>query len=74
MDLGVWLRGMGLEQYEAAFRQNDIDATVLPNLTADDLKDLGIGSIGHPWILEPSATELYVKRICTSLPRSLRIA
>ena len=47
MDLGAWLRGIGLEEYEAAFRQNHIDDTVLPSLTAEDLKDLGIGSIGH---------------------------
>ena len=25
MDLGAWLRGLGLEEYEAAFRQNHID-------------------------------------------------
>ena len=47
MDLGDWLRGLGLEQYEAALRENDIDDTVLPSLTAEDLKDLGVGSIGH---------------------------
>jgi hypothetical protein len=47
VDLGDWLRGLGLEQYEAAFRENDIDDTVLPSLTAEDLKDLGVGSIGH---------------------------
>src|SRR5215210_77480 len=43
MDLGGWLRRLGLEQYEAAFRDNEIDDTVLPNLTAEDLKDLGVG-------------------------------
>jgi len=47
MDLGGWLRRLGLEQYEAAFRENEIDDTVLPSLTAEDLKDLGIGSVGH---------------------------
>jgi hypothetical protein len=47
MDLGAWLRGLGLKEYEAAFRQNHIDDSVLPSLTAEDLKDLGIGSIGH---------------------------
>ena len=34
----------GLGQYEAAFRKNKIDETVLPNLTAEDLKDLGVGN------------------------------
>ena len=43
MDVGGWLRRLGLEQYEAAFRENEIDDTVLPNLTAEDLKDLGVG-------------------------------
>jgi class 3 adenylate cyclase/tetratricopeptide (TPR) repeat protein len=47
MDIVVWLRSLGLGQYEAAFRQNDIDETVLPNLTAEDLKELGIASLGH---------------------------
>jgi SAM domain (Sterile alpha motif) len=47
MDLGGWLRSLGLERYEAAFRDNEIDETVLPNLTAEDLKDLGVGIVGH---------------------------
>src|SRR5262245_30438471 len=47
MDVGGWLRSLGLGEYEAAFRDNDIDGTVLPRLTADDLKDLGIASVGH---------------------------
>ena len=41
------LRSLGLEQYEAAFRENAIDDTVLLNLTAEDLKDLGVGLVGH---------------------------
>src|SRR3974390_107883 len=47
MDIGAWLRSLGLERYEAAFRENEIDETVLPNLTAEDLKDLGVGIVGH---------------------------
>ena len=47
MDIVVWLRGLGLGKYEAAFRENEIDETVLPNLTAEDLKDLGVGIVGH---------------------------
>src|SRR6516225_2534617 len=47
MDVGSWLRVLGLERYEAAFRENEIDETVLPRFTADDLKDLGIGIVGH---------------------------
>jgi class 3 adenylate cyclase len=47
MDLAGWLRSLGLEQYEAAFRENAIDDAVLLSLTAEDLKDLGVGLIGH---------------------------
>ena len=46
MDVGGWLRSLGLEQYEAAFRENEIDETVLPSLTAEDLKELGVGQLG----------------------------
>jgi len=47
MDVAEWLRKLGLEQYEPTFRANEIDAQVLPSLTAEDLKDLGVGLVGH---------------------------
>jgi hypothetical protein len=47
MDIAAWLHRLGLEQYERAFRDNDIDAEVLPELTAEDLIGLGVTSIGH---------------------------
>ena len=47
MDLGDWLRSLGLGKYEAAFRENEIDETVLPGLTAEDLKDLSVSVVGH---------------------------
>lgn len=47
MDVADWLRSQGLEQYEAAFRANAIDSSVLPNLTASDLKDIGVAAVGH---------------------------
>jgi class 3 adenylate cyclase len=47
MDVGAWLRDLGLERYEASFRENDIDAEVLSELTVDDLISLGVSSIGH---------------------------
>jgi hypothetical protein len=47
MDVTEWLRKLGLEQYEPALRANEIDAEVLPNLTAEDLKDLGVTLVGH---------------------------
>ena len=42
MDIVVWLRSLGLGKYEAAFRENEIDETVLPNLTAEDLHWWGL--------------------------------
>ncbi|MFL5289040.1 MAG: SAM domain-containing protein, partial [Rhodopila sp.] len=47
VDVGEWLRNLGLAQYEAAFGANAIDAETLPTLTADDIKDLGVTPIGH---------------------------
>jgi hypothetical protein len=47
MDIVVWLRSLGLGKYEAAFRENDIDETVLPSLTAENLKEIGVTSLGH---------------------------
>ena len=47
MDIVVWLRSLGLGKYEAAFRENDIDETVLPGLTHETLKELGVASVGH---------------------------
>ena len=54
MDIAAWLRGLGLERYEIAFRENEIDWAVLPKLTADDLKDIGVTAVGHRRkLLEP---------------------
>src|SRR3954467_8142190 len=47
VDVGGWLKSLGLEQYEAAFRENDVDAEVLPTLTTDEPKDIGVNSIRH---------------------------
>jgi class 3 adenylate cyclase len=51
MDVVVWLRSLGLEEYEAAFRDNKINERVLPSLTAEDLKELGVSALGHRRIL-----------------------
>jgi hypothetical protein len=42
IEITDWLRGLGLEQYAAAFRDNDIDDAVLQRLTAEDLRELGM--------------------------------
>src|SRR5215471_14789787 len=47
MDVLGWLRNLGLEQYEAIFRDNHIDASLLLSLTNEDLKEIGVASLGH---------------------------
>jgi hypothetical protein len=58
MDIGGWLRGLGLERYEQAFRENEIDLRVLPELTADNLKELGVAAIGHHRLLLKAIADL----------------
>ena len=47
MEIGSWLRSLGLERYAPSFRENEIDWEALPKLTAEDLKDLGVVLGGH---------------------------
>jgi class 3 adenylate cyclase len=47
LDIAAWLRELGLERYTEAFEANDVDAAVLRTLNADDLKELGVTSLGH---------------------------
>ncbi len=47
MDVADWLRKLGLERYEETFRENDIGGELLRSLTAEDLKELGVTSVGH---------------------------
>jgi len=47
MNVVVWLRSLGLGKYEAVFRENEIDETVLPSLTEEHLKQLGVTALGH---------------------------
>lgn len=47
VDVGDWLRNLGLERYEAAFHENGVDVEVLRHLIADDLSHLGVSAVGH---------------------------
>jgi class 3 adenylate cyclase/predicted ATPase len=47
IDVASWLQQLGLAQYEPAFRDNDVDGEILPDLTADDLIAIGVTSVGH---------------------------
>ncbi len=42
MSVEAWLAGLGLEQYADAFAENGVDLNLLPELTNEDLKDLGV--------------------------------
>ena len=58
MNIGGWLHDLGLDEYEAAFRANAVDCAVLPKLTADDLKELGVRAVGHRRKLLAAIAEL----------------
>ena len=47
MPIDKWLKKLGLERYAAAFEANDVTDDLLPTLTADDLRDIGVTSVGH---------------------------
>jgi class 3 adenylate cyclase/tetratricopeptide (TPR) repeat protein len=47
VDVEAWLKGLGLEQYAEAFARNDVDGDTLSKLTAEDLTDIGVKSVGH---------------------------
>jgi hypothetical protein len=68
MDIGGWLRSLGLERYEAAFRENEITEKVLPNLTAEDLKDLGVVIVGHRRTLLDAISTMRVDAKAKALP------
>ena len=76
MDVEAWLRELKLERYVSAFRDNDIDAEVLPKLTAEDLISIGVTSVGHRRKLldamheaSPSGFEAAVQRYYEELLR-----
>jgi class 3 adenylate cyclase/tetratricopeptide (TPR) repeat protein len=58
MDIGAWLRGLGLGQYEQMFRDNGVDASVLPKLTAEDLREIGVSAVGHRRLLQEAIAAL----------------
>jgi len=71
MDIGGWLRKLGLERYGPAFRENNIDGEILARLTAEDLKELGVALVGdRRKLLEAIAT----LRASESVPNTARNA
>jgi class 3 adenylate cyclase/tetratricopeptide (TPR) repeat protein len=47
IEIAEWLRGLGLEQYAPAFAENVIDWEILPKLTSDDFREIGVVAVGH---------------------------
>jgi class 3 adenylate cyclase len=58
MDVGGWLRNLGLDKYEASFRENGIDDQVLRHITADDLREIGVATVGDRRKLLAAIAEL----------------
>src|SRR5271165_4398888 len=58
MDVGGWLRNLGLDKYEAAFRENGIDEQVLRHITAEDLREIGVATVGDRRKLLAAIAEL----------------
>jgi class 3 adenylate cyclase/predicted ATPase len=68
MEITAWLRSLGLERYEPVFRANDIDMDILPQLTAEDLSDLGVISVGHRRKLLGAIATLHQRSLSASKP------
>jgi hypothetical protein len=62
MDVAAWLQSLGLGRYEAAFRKNEIDQRSLPSLTQEDLREIGVGPVGHRRILLEAIAALHTGR------------
>lgn len=71
MDIASWLQGLGLTQYEQAFRDNHIDADVLGRLMPDDLRELGVASIGHRRRPRLQSVRCRPRRLHRRLPRPM---
>ena len=63
MNISDWLRNLGLEQYEPAFREHRIDGAVLRSLVAEDLKDIGVNLVGHRRKLLDAIAALHLTRL-----------
>ena len=70
MDVGDWLRNLGLGQYEDVFRDNGVDGAVLPKLTVDDLKEMGVAGVGHRRKIIAAIEELNASSAVTTQPAS----
>jgi class 3 adenylate cyclase len=61
--ISEWLRTLGMSEYVERFAENDIDLSILTDLTDQDLKELGIASLGHRRKLLRAVAELHGRGI-----------
>ena len=71
MDISAWLRSLGLERYWQAFQENAIDEAILPKLTAEDLRDLGVTAVGYRRILVDAIAALCAETFRETTERSV---
>jgi class 3 adenylate cyclase len=74
MNVGDWLRSLDLGRYEQAFRDNEIDEQILLSLTGEDLKEIGVGRVGHRRKLLGAIAALSTGKPSSSLQRSIPAA
>ena len=74
MDIAAWLASLGLERYNQVFHENEIDVGVLPRLTADDLKDMGVVIVGHRRKLLEAIADLQTPQGNASVPHAPPLA
>jgi class 3 adenylate cyclase/tetratricopeptide (TPR) repeat protein len=71
LEIGQWLRALGLQSYEQAFRDNGIDLEVLRHLTVDDLKEIGVHAVGHRRKILEAISILPLEQTAVGAPASV---
>src|SRR5271155_6252916 len=74
MDVTAWLQHLGLERYVPAFLDNEIDWEVLPKLTSEDLREIGVAAIGHRRKLLDAIAALGTEVPTTAMPPASAVA
>jgi class 3 adenylate cyclase len=74
MDIEEWLQGLGLERYVSAFRDNEIDWEVLPQLTSEDLREIGVAPIGHRRKLLDAIATLGASELTSAVTAAVSVA
>jgi len=73
MEVATWLSELRLECYAAAFAANDVTPDILPHLSSEDLKELGVTSVGHRRLLLAAIGKLRDGSIAQDRPPASKI-